>query len=210
LPSTPPKSAPRSPFRPARTRESTFRETKKVFTVEILPAWSRRLGEISKADVALVERCAKWTANWCVEQDLVARLASGQRAARQRPKRLTSGFLSDAAGFPDAWRLWRPHQAFGIDRRAAKRSFWHGLAGNRLRGEDLDVTPRSLNRFNRSIDIEKSRLPSYRIISDPSVTMESERRRIGEFLSLGAGVSLFDRDLRVIHSTRLANYIHLW
>jgi hypothetical protein len=54
------------------------------------------------------------------------------------------------AGFPDAWRLWRPHQAFGIDRRAAKRSFWHGLAGNRLRGEDLDVTPRSLNRFNRS------------------------------------------------------------
>jgi hypothetical protein len=32
------------------------------------------------------------------------------------------------------------------------------------------------------IDIEKSRLPSHRIISDPSVTMESESRRIGEVL----------------------------
>jgi hypothetical protein len=47
----------------ARTRESTFRETKRVFTVEILPAWKgRRLSEISKADVRqLVERCAKRT-----------------------------------------------------------------------------------------------------------------------------------------------------
>ena len=47
----------------ARTRKSTFRETKRVFTVEILPAWKgRRLSEISKADVRqLVERCAKRT-----------------------------------------------------------------------------------------------------------------------------------------------------
>src|SRR6202023_3053957 len=32
------------------------------------------------------------------------------------------------------------------------------------------------------IDIEKSRLPSHRIISDPSVTMESARQQIGEVL----------------------------
>jgi hypothetical protein len=32
------------------------------------------------------------------------------------------------------------------------------------------------------LHIEKSRLPSHRIISDPSVTMESEKQRIGEVL----------------------------
>jgi hypothetical protein len=30
----------------ARTRESTFRETKRVFTVEILPAWKGRIGNL--------------------------------------------------------------------------------------------------------------------------------------------------------------------
>ena len=45
----------------ARTRESTFRETRRVFTIEILPAWrGRRLSEITKADVRkLIEGVAK-------------------------------------------------------------------------------------------------------------------------------------------------------
>ena len=45
----------------ARTRASTFRETKRVFDREILPAWrGRRLSEITKADVRkLIEGVAK-------------------------------------------------------------------------------------------------------------------------------------------------------
>ena len=47
--------------RKARTRASTFRETKRVFDREILPAWrGRRLSEITKADVRkLIEGVAK-------------------------------------------------------------------------------------------------------------------------------------------------------
>jgi hypothetical protein len=44
---------------------------------------------------------------------------------------------------------------------------------------DVQKRPEPLQSI---IDIEKSRLPSHRIISDPSVTMESERQRIGEVL----------------------------
>lgn len=45
----------------ARTRESTWTETKRVFDREILPAWKgRRLSEITKADVrGLIDRIAK-------------------------------------------------------------------------------------------------------------------------------------------------------
>ena len=43
-------------------------------------------------------------------------------------------------------------------------------------------SPRSLNPLQAIIDIEKSRLPSHRIIPDPPFTRESERRRIGEVL----------------------------
>jgi hypothetical protein len=43
-------------------------------------------------------------------------------------------------------------------------------------------TPEIAQPLQSIIDIEKSRLPSHRIISDPSVTMESERQRIGEVL----------------------------
>jgi hypothetical protein len=45
----------------ARTRESTFRETRRVFDRKILPAWrGRRIGEITKADVRkLIEGIAK-------------------------------------------------------------------------------------------------------------------------------------------------------
>jgi hypothetical protein len=49
-------------------------------------------------------------------------------------------------------------------------------------------------------DIEKSRLPSHRIISDPSVTMESERQRIGEVLR---SIQLTASDNRLNRLTKL-------
>src|SRR6202047_4166327 len=48
--------------------------------------------------------------------------------------------------------------------------------------ECLELVTEIAQPLQSIIDIEKSRLPSHRIISDPSVTMESERRRIGEVL----------------------------
>jgi integrase len=73
----------------ARTRESTFTETKRVFAVEILPAWrGRRLSEIGKQDVrklvdGIAKRPAPVSANralasiktflaFAVEQDILA------------------------------------------------------------------------------------------------------------------------------------------
>ncbi len=46
--------------------------------------------------------------------------------------------------------------------------------------ECLELVTEIAQPLQSIIDIEKSRLPSHRIISDPSVTMESERQRIGE------------------------------
>ena len=48
--------------------------------------------------------------------------------------------------------------------------------------ECLELVTEIAQPLQSIIDIEKSRLPSHRIISDPSVTMESERQRIGEVL----------------------------
>jgi hypothetical protein len=48
--------------------------------------------------------------------------------------------------------------------------------------ECLELVTEIAQPLQAIIDIEKSRLPSHRIISEPSVTMESERRRIGEVL----------------------------
>src|ERR1700731_228893 len=48
--------------------------------------------------------------------------------------------------------------------------------------ERLELVTEIAQPLQSIIDIEKSRLPSHRIISDPSVTMESEGRRIGEVL----------------------------
>src|SRR2546430_9638037 len=48
--------------------------------------------------------------------------------------------------------------------------------------ECLEVVTEIAQPLQSIIDIEKSRLPSHRIISDPSVTMESERRRICDVL----------------------------
>src|SRR4030081_1347140 len=48
--------------------------------------------------------------------------------------------------------------------------------------ECLELVTEIAQPLQSIINIEKSRLPSHRIISDPSVTMESERRQIGEVL----------------------------
>jgi hypothetical protein len=48
--------------------------------------------------------------------------------------------------------------------------------------ECLELVTEIAQPLQSIIDNEKSHLPSHRIISDPSVTMESERRRIGEVL----------------------------
>jgi hypothetical protein len=48
--------------------------------------------------------------------------------------------------------------------------------------ECLELVTEIAQPLQSIIDIEKTRLPSHRIISDPSVTMESERQRIGEVL----------------------------
>src|SRR5580700_2544334 len=48
--------------------------------------------------------------------------------------------------------------------------------------ECLELVTEIAQPLQSIIDIEKSRLPSHRIISDPSVTMESERQQIGEVL----------------------------
>ena len=51
----------------ARTRESTFRETKRVYAVEILPAWrGRRLSEITKAVFLFKSQPGRfWTSDGC-------------------------------------------------------------------------------------------------------------------------------------------------
>src|ERR1700720_2248661 len=48
--------------------------------------------------------------------------------------------------------------------------------------ESLELVTEIAQPLQSIIDIEKSCLPSHRIISNPSVTMESERQRIGEVL----------------------------
>src|SRR5437660_7891076 len=48
--------------------------------------------------------------------------------------------------------------------------------------ECLELVTEIAQPLQSIIDIEKTCLPSHRIISDPSVTMESEKRRIGEVL----------------------------
>jgi hypothetical protein len=48
--------------------------------------------------------------------------------------------------------------------------------------ECLELVTEIAQPLQSIIDIEKSCLPSHRIISDPSVTMESEKQRIGEVL----------------------------
>ena len=92
----------------ARTRLSTWTETKRVFTVEILPAWrGRRLSEITKADVRglidrIVKRGAPVSANRClasiktfmafaVEQDIltVSPAASVRPPALESPRERT-------------------------------------------------------------------------------------------------------------------------
>jgi hypothetical protein len=50
------------------------------------------------------------------------------------------------------------------------------------RPEGLELVTEIAQPPQSVIDIEKSRLPSHQIISDPSVTMESETSRIGKVL----------------------------
>jgi hypothetical protein len=63
----------------------------------------------------------------------------------------------------------------GVQFRAKRLEFHRSL-------ECLELVTEIAQPLQSIIDIEKSRLPSHRIISDPSVTMESERQRIGEVL----------------------------
>ena len=108
----------------ARVRASTYRETARVFTVEILPAWrGRRLSEISKQDVRkLVEGVAKRApvgANrllaslktffaYAVEQDVI----SGSPASAIRPpapETARERVLSDS----ELGAVWRASHGLG-------------------------------------------------------------------------------------------------
>jgi hypothetical protein len=62
--------------------------------------------------------------------------------------------------------------------------------------ECLELVTEIAQPLQSIIDIEKSRLPSHQIISDPSVTMESERQRIGEVL----------RSIHLAAATRQASF----
>jgi Phage integrase, N-terminal SAM-like domain len=144
----------------ARVRASTYRETARVFSVEILPAWrGRRLSEITKADVRkLIEGVAR-RARVGGEQgahidrhmdELVRRAGHSHRVAmrgnqatkrREGPRamfgrRRACGRL---AGLRGAWRIRSRSQTACAHRPAAKRSFQHDLAGNRHVREDLDA-----------------------------------------------------------------------
>src|SRR6202030_4090372 len=57
--------------------------------------------------------------------------------------------------------------------RAKRLEFHRSLEG-------LELVTEIAQPLQSIIEIEKSRLPSHRIISDPPVTMESKRQRIGE------------------------------
>src|ERR1700720_2220207 len=59
--------------------------------------------------------------------------------------------------------------------RAKRLEFYRSL-------ECLELVTEIAQPLQSTNDIEKSCLPSHRIISDPSATMESEMRRIGEVL----------------------------
>src|SRR2546421_2600216 len=63
----------------------------------------------------------------------------------------------------------------GFQFRAKRLEFHRSL-------ECLELVTEIAQPLQSIIDIKKSRLPSHRIISDPSATMESERQRIGEVL----------------------------
>jgi hypothetical protein len=81
-------------------------------------------------------------------------------------------------------KTWYLHAARqrSLDQFDAIPSRSQSLLGVTAASNASSWSPRSLNPLQSIIDIEKSRLPSHRIISDPSVAMESEMRRIGEVL----------------------------
>jgi Phage integrase, N-terminal SAM-like domain len=135
----------------ARTRESTFTETKRFFMREVLPHWrGKRLSEISRQDVRqLVDRVQKRGApigankllstvktffNWCVSEDiLTASPAAAIKApcpevARERT--LTDSELGAVLGACAGPRpVWRGREVAGAFRPETFRS--RGIAMER-------------------------------------------------------------------------------
>jgi integrase len=110
----------------ARVRASTYRETARVFTVEILPAWrGRRLSEISKQDVrTLVDKIAKRPApvsanrglasikaffNWAISVDVITKASPAATIRPPAPETARERVLTD----DELGAVWRPSHGLG-------------------------------------------------------------------------------------------------
>ncbi len=101
---------------------------------------------------------------------------SATDAAAYEGRRLRDGLLDKTNAASSVWADTAYRSAANED-FMERNGFVSHVHRKRPKGRPMLEIAQPLQSI---IDIEKSRLPSHRIISDPSVTMESERRRIGE------------------------------